>query len=324
MTPAPIFSPTPPHHNMSTELATYQGSALSPANLEHTTTLAARLAKSDLLPPHFKGRPENILLVLSLAQNLNINPVMCLQQVSVIGGKPCLQATLMISLLNNSGKITGPLRFKWSGREATPERSCVAYAIDAATGEAVESEPVSLAMAQAEGWTRNAKYKSIPDTMLKWRAASFFVRTYYPQVVLGLHSTEELDDVQIAAGAPKEGSARDRLAAIKASREPQAPAEDFPPAVDVEASPVAQAQEPHVDGEAEPPINLDNPDMIPLTDLLAVVAEADADKLAECVAEVKHLPTAPMKEAAKRAIANRRDALNLTWDAASKKYLPTD
>lgn len=303
---------------MSTALTTYQGSALSPANLEHSLNLASKLSKSDLLPQHFKGKPENVLLVLALAQSLDINPIMSLQQISVIGGKPCLQATLMISLLNNSGKITGPLRFRWEGQPAQPSRSCTAFATDAATGEIVESEPVSLAMAQAEGWTRNAKYKSLPDTMLKWRAASFFVRTYYPEVVLGLHTSEELDDVQIATGAPKEGSARDRLAQIKANREPQ-PAAVVPPVVDVESSPDSQEQEQPTDG-AEP-LNLDSADMIPLTDLLGTISEADADTLTACVAEVKHLATEPMRETAKRAITARKEALNLTWDAKAKKYV---
>lgn len=217
---------------MTEQLATYTGSALDPNNFGHSWTVAQQLAKSDLLPPHFKGKPENVLLVLALAQQLDLSPIMALNQVSVIGQKPCLQASLMIALLNKSGLIRGPLQFEYSGDPGQPARSCSAYATDSDTGEVIRSEPVSLAMAQAEGWTRNPKYRSMPDVMLKWRAASFFVRTYYPQVVLGLHTAEEVEDAATAGPASSSNghmSEREKLAALRAKRAAETPQAEAQP-----------------------------------------------------------------------------------------------
>ncbi len=309
------------------QLATYQGSALSAENLSHTSELAVKLSKSDLLPPHFKGKPENVLLVLALAQNLNINPIMALQQVSVISGKPCLQASLMLSLLNNSGKITGPIRFEWVGQPAQPSRGCIAKATDTATGETVQSEPVTLAMAQAEGWTRNPKYKSIPDTMLKWRAASFFVRTYYPEVVLGLHSAEELTDVEREArsDAARPASARERLREIRGNT-----SRDVTPTNESTGTTPENAAESYADGiasrdeaasfvEAEPVE--ETADMGILTDFLTGVAEAeDVDELTQSARDSNEFEGVAQKTA-KAAVMARAKTLGFVWDKDGGEFV---
>jgi len=284
---------------MQDQLATYQGSALSAENLGHTSELAVKISKSDLLPPHFKGKPENVLLVLALAQNLNINPIMALQQVSVISGKPCLQASLMLSLLNNSGKITGPIRFEWIGQAGTPSRGCIAKATDTATGETVQSEPVTLQMAEAEGWTRNPKYKSIPDTMLKWRSASFFVRTYYPEVVLGLHSTEELTDVEKSERSDRQLSGQERLRQLRAN----------------EPRDVTPTQEP----EVIPP--QESSDLDILQDFLVGVAEAqDADELNQSARHSEEFEGVSRK-AARQAIKSKAEELGLVYDSDAKEFV---
>jgi len=183
---------------MTQELSTNQSSALSEGNMQHSLAIAQQLAKSDLLPPHFRGKPENILLVLSLAKDFNISNAAALQTISVVSGKPCLQSSLLIALLSQKGCLKGPLRFRYEGQEGKPEFRCQAYGIDRETGETVEGLWVSMAHAQAEGWTRNPKYKSLPSLMLQYRAAAFFIRGLYPQVALGLHTSEEVTDMEYA------------------------------------------------------------------------------------------------------------------------------
>ena len=50
----------------------------------------------------------------------------------------------------------------------------------------------------AEGWTTKAgnKYQSLPELMLRYRAATLLIRTHAPEVINGMHMTEELEDVQ--------------------------------------------------------------------------------------------------------------------------------
>src|SRR5690606_5898335 len=56
---------------------------------------------------------------------------------------------------------------------------------------------VTIGLAKKEGWyTKNgSKWQTMPEQMLMYRAAAFFVRTYAPEIAMGLHTTEELQDI---------------------------------------------------------------------------------------------------------------------------------
>ena len=49
-----------------------------------------------------------------------------------------------------------------------------------------------MKMAKEEGWASNKKWQTMPETMLRYRAASFFSRAYCPDLTGGIHSVEEL------------------------------------------------------------------------------------------------------------------------------------
>jgi hypothetical protein len=270
------------------ELTNYNGSALSSGNFTHSVTIAEKLSKSELLPPHFRGKPENVLIVLALAQDLDINPVMALQQVSVISGRPCLQATLMIALLQQRGCLKGPLRFERIGEEGRPERGCKAWGIDSQTGERIEGATITMAMAQQEGWTRNSKYKTLPDLMLQWRAASFFIRAYYPQVVMGMHTAEEMEDVNTVAPIRDVTPARERLNTL---RQQQVQPVEAPP---------EEVVEQHDDV---------------VTDMLTIINEtSDRETLATLVVQANSIGNEKHKAMVKRGISNRAKELGLVWD----------
>ena len=58
-----------------------------------------------------------------------------------------------------------------------------------------------MGLAQAEGWTRNRKYQTLPDLMLRYRAAAFFISMYLPDATMGFRTVEEVEDI-VAAEAP--------------------------------------------------------------------------------------------------------------------------
>jgi hypothetical protein len=61
-------------------------------------------------------------------------------------------------------------------------------------GETVKGTTVTMAMAKAEGWTSNSKWRNMPEQMLGYRAASFFARMYCPEALMGLQTYEEVID----------------------------------------------------------------------------------------------------------------------------------
>jgi hypothetical protein len=72
-----------------------------------------------------------------------------------------------------------------------------AFAIVRETGQRI-SFTASMAMAKAEKWDSNPKYRSMPGVMLRYRAASLMIRTSCPEVLLGMQTAEEVEDVRYA------------------------------------------------------------------------------------------------------------------------------
>ncbi|MNR85197.1 hypothetical protein D3C72_160220 [compost metagenome] len=70
-------------------------------------------------------------------------------------------------------------------------KCCKAYGIPL-----VESSKISMEMAVKEGWyiKNGSKWKTMPEQMLRYRAASFFGRVYAPELLMGLRSVEEEQD----------------------------------------------------------------------------------------------------------------------------------
>jgi hypothetical protein len=161
--------------------------------LEHVWRLSKYFAASKMVPTHFQQKPEDCMIALMMAQQLGVNPVLTLQNLQVINGRPGFSASFAIGLANQRGPFAGPIT--WTTKGTGDNLAVTAHATVKSTGEVVTTT-VSMAMAKAEGWVKNPKYRSIPEQMLKYRAATWLIRLHCPEVLMGLSSSEELEDVQ--------------------------------------------------------------------------------------------------------------------------------
>ena len=161
---------------------------------------AKALSMSSLVPKEFSGNVSNCLIAMNLARRIGADPLMVIQNLAVIHGRPSFGASFLIACINACGRFT-PLRYKIEGEGM--EKSCIAYAIDKETGDVIEGPPVSLQMAKDEGWSTKAgsKWKTMPDLMLRYRAAAFFARTTAPEITMGLHTSEEMVDIHAVSPA---------------------------------------------------------------------------------------------------------------------------
>lgn len=201
---------------------------LVPTNEERAFALSQReataFANSSLVPKEFAGNVANCLIALNLAKRIGADPLMVVQNLDVIHGRPSFRATFLIACLNQCGRFT-PLRYRITGEG--DDRTCVALANDKQTGEEYEGPPVSIGMAKAEGWLskNGSKWKTMPDLMLRYRAAAFFARTTAPEVAMGLYTSDEIEDL----GGPRSNGQTAQSAA-----EALANARDVTPAPDAE------------------------------------------------------------------------------------------
>lgn len=163
--------------------------------LEKAYRVADLMSKSDIIPTHFRGKPANIFIVLNTAYRMNLDPMLVMQNTFVISGKLGMSAALVISLANRSGLFNHGIRYRTIGKDN--ELAVTAYTNLAGTDEEI-SYTITMKEAIAEGWTKNPKYQSLPELMLRYRAATFLIRTHAPEVINGMHAVEELEDVKVS------------------------------------------------------------------------------------------------------------------------------
>jgi len=165
----------------------------SPTHFELSQRAASALAASTLVPQQFRN-VANALIAIDMANRLKCSPLMVMQQLYVVQGKPSWSAQFVIAAINACGRFT-PLRFVLTGEDMA--RQCHAEATDRATGQIIEGPMVTMQMAKAEGWMdkSGSKWKTMPELMLRYRAGTFFGRLYAPDVLMGLYTQDEALDI---------------------------------------------------------------------------------------------------------------------------------
>lgn len=163
-------------------------------NFKNAMAMATQLSKSDMIPAVYKGKPENCIIALELSNRLKLSPFLVMQNMYIVQGKPAWSSSFIISCINGSGRFTGPLRF-----EMNAERTkCRAWAIEKVTNEKLTGPLITMEMAQSEGWLNKngSKWKTMPELMLRYRAAAFFGRLYCPEIINGMMTEDEAQDIR--------------------------------------------------------------------------------------------------------------------------------
>jgi len=173
---------------MNTEITT------ETAIFELVQRQAKLLSSSTLVPKEFQGNMSNCAIGLNIAKRLGADPFMVIQNIDIIHGRPSFRATFLIAMVNASGRFT-PLQFRMTGEGQS--RACTAYCTAKESGESIEGPEITMAMAKAEGWSTKAgsKWLTMPELMLRYRAAAFFARIYAPDITLGMQTSEESYDI---------------------------------------------------------------------------------------------------------------------------------
>jgi hypothetical protein len=136
---------------------------------------AKMFASSSLVPKEFVGNLANCAIGINIAKRLGADPFMVLQNIDIIHGRPSFRATFLIAMVNASGRFE-PLQFRMEGTEGKGDRSCIAWTKSKSDGATLEGPKITLEMAKSEGWsTKNgSKWITMPELMLRYRAAAFF------------------------------------------------------------------------------------------------------------------------------------------------------
>ena len=182
----------------STALTTTSTSVFSGIQqFEDAQRIAKALASSTLIPPQFQGQQgfANCLVALEIANRMRMSPFQVMQNLHIIHGRPSWSSQFIIGLINGCGRFS-PLRYEISGKGDT--LACTAVATEIATGEELRGPEVTMAMAKREGWATKSgsKWATMPELMIRYRAAAFWGRLFIPELLVGIHTQEEVMDVE--------------------------------------------------------------------------------------------------------------------------------
>jgi len=165
--------------------------------------MARALCSSSLVPREYQGQQglANSLIALEIAGRMRLSPLVVMQNMAPIHGRPTWSSKFLIATVNASGRFS-PLRFVFDDKEK-PTR-CTAVATDKATGEVLEGETITLELARREGWwsrkdrqgNETSKWQTMTGQMLRYRAAAWWANVYCPEIALGLITQEEALDIE--------------------------------------------------------------------------------------------------------------------------------
>lgn len=222
---------------MDTENTNGGGEIMLPAGMENNVYLNVKLfeqvqraskvfAESTFVPDSFKRQLGNCVIALDMALKMNCHPLMLMQSMYIVHGRPGFEGKFIIALLNNSGRYNDPLEYEWKGERGKPSWGCRAFAVRKSTGKTVTGPWVDWEMVLAEQWNKDkpyrdgkgvqrSKWNTMPELMFIYRASSFFGKTNDPDLLMGMQTIDELEDAQTELVRQADGS----YAAVQQSAE---------------------------------------------------------------------------------------------------------
>ena len=204
-----------------------------PVQFDTMQRVCKMFASSELVPDMYKASDKNpiekaisnCMIAIEIAQRIGASPLMVMQNMVPIYGKPSWSSKFLVATVNTCGRFN-PLQYRFTEKgmlgmvdytdyvwdNATRSKKpvvkqfdgkkimdveCVAYTTAKGSDQVLESSPVSLRLAIQEGWyTKNgSKWQTMSKQMLMYRAASFWTSAYAPELSMGMRTVEEQQDI---------------------------------------------------------------------------------------------------------------------------------
>lgn len=157
---------------------------------------AAKLfASSSIVPKQYQGNLANCFIAVDMALRMGANPLLVMQNLYIVHGNPAWSGQFLVATFNKCGRFSA-IRYEFSGDEKNDSWGCRAVATELATGQKLVGPLITIELAKKEGWygKPGSKWQTMPEMMLRYRAAAWFVRAYAPEIAMGLQTAEEVRD----------------------------------------------------------------------------------------------------------------------------------
>lgn len=197
---------------------------LAPTNMKEAMEFAGLLAKSDIVPKDYQGKPGNVLVAIQWGMEIGLQPMQAMQNIAVINGRPSIWGDAMIAL------VRACPAFEYINETQTDkEATCIIKR----KGEPEAIRTFSLEDAKRAGLTgKSGPWTQYPKRMMQMRARSWALRDVFPDVLKGMICAEEALD-----SGPRDVTPATRTAATleRIRQSKQGPADQAEPQPDTTA-----------------------------------------------------------------------------------------
>jgi len=154
-------------------------------------SIAKELAQSRL---HSNRNPADVLFIILVGESLNLNPATSLMNIYNVNGLPSMKADLKLALAKRHPEYAG-CTIKGDDKQCTVEmkRKLPSGQIETVISTFTMQDAIRAGLAKKDNWVH------YPARMLKARAVSYAVNDLFPDIVFGMLSKEEAEDIE----APK-------------------------------------------------------------------------------------------------------------------------
>jgi len=152
--------------------------------------IAHTLAKSSIVPTHFRGKPDDIFACVMLGSELGFKPMMSLNSIVMIQGNATLKAQTMMAVVRAkcpTAVFTISVDEKNKTATVKAQRDSNDHGYEAFW---------DMEKAKAMGLSHKDNYLKQPTTMLRWRATSEAIRMVFADLLMGIYATEDMEHLE--------------------------------------------------------------------------------------------------------------------------------
>lgn len=141
------------------------------------------------VPQHCREQPGVCLGITIQAVEWRMSPFAVANKSYVVNDRLSYESQLIHAVIEQRAPITGRLRHEFSGTGAN--RKCRVWAVDQKLNEELSYESPAFSDIQPKN---SPLWKTKPDLQLYYNTSRDWARVYFPDVILGVYSNDELLD----------------------------------------------------------------------------------------------------------------------------------
>lgn len=270
------------------------------------------------VPKHLRENPGACLAVIVQAASWGMSPFAVANKSYSVNDRLAYESQMINAVVLNRAPIKGRLKYKYDGDGPTLRCTVSAETTDGDIVEYVSPMVKDIKVKNSPLWTQD------PSQQIAYYASRALCRRHFPDVILGVYTPEELDEIRdVTPDRPQ--TVQERLQARLAQNAQQeaenastgtpegkaSASEDDPPFTDADVLPPE-------DQSQEPAEEVDEV----LTDFLLSIDEmADAGEFTRAREQAMEFDTPEKVEIAKARVKEKAEKAGFTWSGKSKSFI---